>query len=80
METGHGYEPPKTERSRRYYGAGHGMDDAIYAQCSCPSCLNRVAFPVAQVGAIIDSAADLLGDFNALAAQVTILHYTEHFR
>lgn len=30
------------------------MDETSYAKCSCPNCRNHVAFPVAQVGAVID--------------------------
>ena len=30
------------------------MDEANYAKCSCPSCLNHVAFPANLLGTVID--------------------------
>lgn len=30
------------------------MDEANYAKCSCPSCLNHVAFPTNLLGVVID--------------------------
>src|SRR5262245_36339127 len=30
------------------------MDEANYAKCSCPSCLNHVAFPTTLLGTVID--------------------------
>ena len=30
------------------------MDEANYAKCSCPSCLNHVAFPTNLLGSVVD--------------------------